>query len=159
MIAVIGTYNSGCAEIEIPIANRAPGGPLAMISPENTYVGLTHAGPGTAAGEPGKFYPTGKRNYARLLAADDYQGASNAMLAKQLGYRRVFVLNDREAYGVGVAAAFRLRRAEAGPDGRRLHVVGSARRTATRTSPRRCRRLARRSCTSGGSSARTARGW
>ena len=100
---VIGTFNSGCAEIEIPIANRAPNGPLAMVSPANTYVGLTHAGPGTAAGEPGKYYPTGKRNYARVVAADDFQGAADATLAQQLKIRKLFVLNDKEAYGAGVA--------------------------------------------------------
>ena len=36
LVAVIGTYSSFCAEVEIPILNRAPGGPLAMISPSNT---------------------------------------------------------------------------------------------------------------------------
>jgi branched-chain amino acid transport system substrate-binding protein len=81
VIGVIGTFNSGCAEIEIPIHNRAPNGPLAQISPANTYVGLTHGGPGTAAGEPNKYYPTGKRNYARVVAADDFQGAADATLA------------------------------------------------------------------------------
>src|SRR5262249_54126754 len=80
--AGVGTVNSGAAEIEIPILNRAPNGPIAMISPANTYVGLTHPGPGTIAGEPGKYYPTGKRNYARVVAADDYQGAADAILAK-----------------------------------------------------------------------------
>ena len=69
MIGVIGTFNSGCAEIEIPILNRAPDGPLGMVSPANTYVGLTHSGPGTAAGEPDKYYPNGKRNYIRMVAA------------------------------------------------------------------------------------------
>jgi len=103
VVGVIGTFNSGCAEIEIPIANRAANGPLAMISPANTYVGLTHSGPGTAAGEPGKYYPTGKRNYARVVAADDFQGAADATLAKQLGVTKLFVLNDKEAYGLGVA--------------------------------------------------------
>ena len=78
-----------------------------MASPANTYVGLTHSGPGTAAGEPDKYYPTGKRNYIRLVAADDYQGASNAMLAQQLGYKSVFILNDKEAYGLGVATDFK----------------------------------------------------
>src|SRR5262249_55445441 len=82
VVGEIGTFNSGCAEIEIPIANRAPNGPLGIISPANTYVGLTHAGPGTAAGEPGKYYPSGTRNYARVVAADDYQGAADATLAK-----------------------------------------------------------------------------
>ena len=104
---VIGTFNSGAAEIEIPILNRAPNGPIAMISPANTYVGLTHGGPGTAAGEPGKYYPTGKRNYARVVAADDYQGAADAILAKSLGIKKVFILNDKEAYGLGVATNFR----------------------------------------------------
>ncbi|HZT92622.1 MAG TPA: branched-chain amino acid ABC transporter substrate-binding protein [Gaiellaceae bacterium] len=105
--AVIGTFNSGCAEIEIPILNRAPNGPIMMISPANTYVGLTHSGPGTVAGEPGKYYPTGKRNYARVVAADDYQGAADALLAKSLGVKKVFILNDKEAYGLGVATNFR----------------------------------------------------
>ena len=45
VVGEIGTFNSGCAEIEIPINNRAPNGPLAQISPANTYVGLTHTGP------------------------------------------------------------------------------------------------------------------
>ena len=104
---VIGTFNSGAAEIEIPILNRAPNGPIAMISPANTYVGLTHGGPGTAAGEPGKYYPTGKRNYARVVAADDYQGAADAILAKSLGIKKIFILNDKEAYGLGVATNFK----------------------------------------------------
>jgi len=105
--AVIGTFNSGAAEIEVPILNRAPNGPIAMVSPANTYVGLTHPGPGTVAGEPGKYYPTGKRNYARVVAADDYQGAADALLAKSLGVKKLFILNDKEAYGLGVATNVR----------------------------------------------------
>ena len=103
LLGVIGTFNSGCAEIIVPILNRAANGPIAMVSPANTYVGLTHPGPGTAAGEPGKYYPTGKRNYARVVAADDYQGAADALLTKSLGIKKVFILNDKEAYGLGVA--------------------------------------------------------
>ncbi len=107
VIGVIGTFNSGAAEIMVPVLNRAPNGPVAMVSPANTYVGLTHPGPGTAAGEPGKYYPTGKRNYARVVAADDYQGAADALLAKSLGVKKVFILNDKEAYGLGVATNFK----------------------------------------------------
>jgi branched-chain amino acid transport system substrate-binding protein len=107
VVGVIGTFNSGAAEIEIPILNRAPNGPVGMISPANTYVGLTHGGPGTSAGEPGKYYPTGKRNYARVVAADDYQGAADAILAKSLGIKKLFLLNDKEAYGLGVATNLR----------------------------------------------------
>ena len=105
VVGVIGPSNSGCTQVELPVANRASNGPLAMISPANTAVGLTHAGPGTAAGEPARYYPTAKRNYVRLLAADDLQGAAGALLAKRLGAGRLFVLNDGEAYGIGVASA------------------------------------------------------
>ncbi|MDP9258617.1 MAG: branched-chain amino acid ABC transporter substrate-binding protein, partial [Actinomycetota bacterium] len=105
LVGVIGTLNSGCAEIEMPIANRAPNGPLAMVSPANTYVGLTHTGPGTAPGEPGVYYPTGRRSYARVVAANDVQGAADATLAYELHVTRLFVLNDKQAYGAGVATS------------------------------------------------------
>jgi branched-chain amino acid transport system substrate-binding protein len=105
--AVIGTFNSGCSEIIVPVLNRAANGPVAMVSPANTYVGLTHPGPGTSAGEPGKYYPTNKRNYARVVAADDFQGAADAILARSLGVKKLFILNDKEAYGLGVATNFK----------------------------------------------------
>jgi branched-chain amino acid transport system substrate-binding protein len=107
VIGVIGTFNSGCAEIIVPILNRAPDGPVAMVSPANTYTGLTASGPGTAPGEPNKYYPTGKRNYARVVAQDQYQGAADAILAQRVGAKNVYVLNDKEAYGLGVASNFR----------------------------------------------------
>jgi branched-chain amino acid transport system substrate-binding protein len=106
VIGVIGTFNSGCAEIEIPVLNKAPNGPVGMISPANTYVGLTHKGPGTAPGEPEKYYPNGKRNYVRIVAADDFQGAADALNAQGLGLKSIYVLNDKEAYGQGVATNF-----------------------------------------------------
>jgi branched-chain amino acid transport system substrate-binding protein len=104
VIGVIGTFNSGCAEIIVPILNRAPNGPVGMVSPANTYTGLTTSGVGTAPGEPRKYYPTGKRNYARVVAQDQFQGAADAMLAKRLGVKSMYILNDKEAYGLGVAS-------------------------------------------------------
>jgi branched-chain amino acid transport system substrate-binding protein len=70
VVGVIGTFNSGCAAVEIPILNQAPGGGVAMISPANTYVCLTEPGPGCAEDEPDRYYPTGTRNYARMVAHD-----------------------------------------------------------------------------------------
>ena len=119
VIGVIGTFNSGCAEIIIPILNRVAGGPLGMVSPANTYVGLTHSGPGTVAGEPQKYYPTGKRNYIRMVAADDFQGAADAQFMQQQGAKKVFILNDKEAYGLGVATDTKNSAAKLG-----LNVVG-----------------------------------
>jgi branched-chain amino acid transport system substrate-binding protein len=104
VIGVIGTFNSGCAKIEVPIANEAS---LAFISPANTAVGLTHTGPGSESGEPEKYYPTGTRNYARVVTSDDVQGQIDAAYMKdKLGVTKVFILDDKDAYGKGVADAF-----------------------------------------------------
>ena len=85
VIGVVGTFNSGCAKLEIPVANRAPDGPLAIVSPANTYPGLTIGGPGTESGEPDNYYPTGERNYARVVWNDQFQGAADAQFAKEHG--------------------------------------------------------------------------
>jgi branched-chain amino acid transport system substrate-binding protein len=106
VLGVIGTFNSGCAKLEIPIANRATGGPLLYISPANTYPGLTISGPGTEPGEPDNYYPTGKRNYARVVWNDQFQGAADAQFAKSQGFKKVYVLTDKETYGLGIATLF-----------------------------------------------------
>ena len=103
VIGVIGTFNSGCAKLVIPIANRES---LAMVSPANTYPGLTEGGPGTEAGEPDNYYPSGTRNYARVVWNDQFQGAANAQYAKELGLKKIFILNDGETYGLGIAQLF-----------------------------------------------------
>jgi branched-chain amino acid transport system substrate-binding protein len=103
VLGLIGTFNSGCAAIIIPVLNQAPGGGLAMLSPANTYVCLTEGGPGCADDEPDKYYPAGTRNYARVVANDAYQGAALAQFMQEQGTTKLFILNDREAYGLGVA--------------------------------------------------------
>jgi branched-chain amino acid transport system substrate-binding protein len=107
VLGMIGAFTSLCSLTELPIVNRAPAGPLAMISFSNTYVGLTHFAPGAAPGEPDRYYPTGTRNYVRIVAPDDIQAAANAILAKQLGVRKAFVVNDDQPYSTGIAAGFR----------------------------------------------------
>ncbi|MEX2612866.1 MAG: branched-chain amino acid ABC transporter substrate-binding protein [Gaiellaceae bacterium] len=108
VVAVIGTFNSGCAAIEIPVLNQAPDGGIAMMSPANTYPCLTVNLPGGCdASEPAKYYPTGSRNYARVAPADDYQGAFIAEFMQKKGIGSVYILNDKEAYGLGVATTVR----------------------------------------------------
>jgi branched-chain amino acid transport system substrate-binding protein len=96
----IGEFNSGASEVSIPITNQAG---LAQVSPANTYVGLTTNLPGSAAGEPQKYYPTGTRNYLRIVPIDSIQAASDLMAMKQAGCTKVAVANDKEAYGAGLA--------------------------------------------------------
>ena len=106
VVGLIGTFNSGCAKLVIPVLNRAPDGPLAMVSPANTYPGLTISGPGTESGEPDNYYPTGERNYARVVWNDQFQGAADAQFAKSIGLKKVYVLTDKETYGNGIATLF-----------------------------------------------------
>ena len=106
LLGVVGTFNSGCAKLVIPVLNRAKDGPVAMVSPSNTYPGLTLAGPGTESGEPDNYYPTGKRNYARVVWTDQFQGAANGLFAKEKGFKKVYVLTDKETYGNGIANLF-----------------------------------------------------
>jgi branched-chain amino acid transport system substrate-binding protein len=113
VIGVAGTFNSGCAKIIVPILNRAH---VAMVSPANTNPGLTKK---WDAGEPNKYYPTGTRNYARVVATDDIQGPADAMWSKSLGVKKVFVLNDKQTYGFGVATTYRAAAKKLG-----LNVVG-----------------------------------
>jgi len=108
LIAVIGAYNSGCSSAAIPIANAAPDGPLAMLSPSNNYLGLTRRAPGAPRGELARLYPTGARSYLRVYPPDDAVAAALAELAQQLELKRVFVLEDRlnDTYSYPMAELF-----------------------------------------------------
>jgi branched-chain amino acid transport system substrate-binding protein len=99
VIGVVGPLVSGCAMLEIPILNRAPGGPVPIVSPSTTYVGLTRRVRSGESNQPGVFYPTGQRNYARVLPADDVQAAADAIVARRLGVKRVYALDDGEPIG------------------------------------------------------------
>ncbi len=110
VMVYIGTYNSGAAKVAIPKLNKEN---LVMISPANTWPGLTKPGKGEA-GEPEKYYPNGARNYTRVVPADDMQGPVGADWAKKLGVKKVFIIDDREVYGKGIADLFQARAEEIG---------------------------------------------
>ena len=98
LVAVIGTYSSFCAEVEIPILNRAPGGPVAMISPSNTGSGLTRGGAarggqGSAAG----LLPDRGPELHACAPREDLQGVAHAMLAKRLGLEVGLLCSTRDA--------------------------------------------------------------
>ncbi|MDQ3935126.1 MAG: branched-chain amino acid ABC transporter substrate-binding protein [Actinomycetota bacterium] len=99
-IAYMGEFNSGATAISLPILNEAG---IPQVSPANTAVGLTTNEPGAEKGEPDKYYPTGKRTYARTPPRDTIQGAALATIMKEDGCTKVYILNDKEVYGAGVA--------------------------------------------------------
>jgi branched-chain amino acid transport system substrate-binding protein len=117
-IAYLGEFNSGATAVSLPILNE---GGIAQVSPSNTYVGLTR-GEGGCCGDPSRWYPTGQRTYARVIPADRVQAAAIARYMQVLGVRRVFVVDDGEVYGHGLARMVQRRLGH-----RRIVAVGRAR--------------------------------
>ena len=101
IVGWIGPFNSGCAAVEIPILNQAG---LGMVSPAATALGLTK--PSSDPSEPEKYYPTGERNFTRTIVADDKQGRAGAVWMRDLGVKSVYILDDQETYGKGIADQF-----------------------------------------------------
>ncbi len=112
-IAYLGEFNSGASAVSIPILNET-GVPQNGLT--NTAVGLTTDAPGSTPGEPAKYYPTGKRNYVRIVPKDDIQGGALVSMMKQDACSNVFMLNDKEVFGAGLARNIELIAKEQGLD-------------------------------------------
>jgi len=111
-VAVMGTFNSGCAKLEAPVLNQDTKGPMLMVSHANTNPGLTKT---WDPGEPAKYFPSSKRSYARVVTTDDIQGPAAAQFAaKDLKVTKCFVIDDTETYGKGVADTFAAEAAKQG---------------------------------------------
>jgi branched-chain amino acid transport system substrate-binding protein len=102
-IGYIGEFNSYASAVSIPILNRAG---IAQVSPSNTFVGITSNAPGRHAGEPGKYYPTGRRTYARILPNDSVQAAALVTAARRHGCASVHVFNSGTTYSHGLSTTF-----------------------------------------------------
>jgi branched-chain amino acid transport system substrate-binding protein len=99
-IAYLGEFDSGATANSLPILNKAG---ILQVSPTNTAVGLTTDEPGAAKGEPDRFYPTTKRTYGRIVPRDAVQGAVLAKAMEQDRCRKVFIVDDEQVYGQGLA--------------------------------------------------------
>jgi branched-chain amino acid transport system substrate-binding protein len=100
VVGVVGPYDSQCAAIMIPIANRAS---LALVSPSATGVGLTRRDPVAPGGSLERLYPSGSRNFARVISNDAAQAPAAVDLVRELGLRRLAVLDDGAPPGLPLA--------------------------------------------------------
>lgn len=99
VLAMIGPFNSNVAKSEIPLTNDAG---LAQISPSNTNDGLT-------VGDDAKKLRTAHPDtnaYFRVCTKDSRQGAALAQFAQKLGWKKIFIIDDNETYGKGLADTF-----------------------------------------------------
>ena len=86
ILAVVGTLNSGVA---IPSSEALKAARVAMVSPANTANQVTDRG---------------LANMNRIVARDDAQGPAGAnFIQGTLKAKKVYVLNDKTAYGEGLA--------------------------------------------------------
>ncbi|MBE3560054.1 MAG: branched-chain amino acid ABC transporter substrate-binding protein [Ktedonobacteraceae bacterium] len=109
VVGIVGPFNSNVAQAEMPVANQAP---IAMISPANTNDCLTTS-TDDCSGANNKlptYRPTGKVTYFRLATLDKYQGGSLADFGyTKKGWKKVYIVDDGETYGVGLANNFEKR--------------------------------------------------
>ncbi len=104
VVAYLGAAATDQARVSIPLLNEAD---IAQVSPSATWPGLTK--PGYGPGEPGIYYPTGRRNFFRTVPSDDAQGVAAARWVSQLGIQTVYVVDNDTAYGRGIAGIFEAR--------------------------------------------------
>jgi len=100
VIGVVGPFNSGVAEAEIPISNGAG---LLQCSPANTANAVTQP----PEGDQYRSAHPDKIAYIRTATPDSIQGPSAAdYLYKDLGKTSVYIIDDTETFGVGVGKSF-----------------------------------------------------
>jgi branched-chain amino acid transport system substrate-binding protein len=98
-IAYLGDFNSGATAVSLPLINGAG---VLQVSPASPYVGLTSA---LDAGqdEPERFYPSGRRTFARLTPGDPAESRAQLALMKSLGVHSAYVLDDQNPFAVPLA--------------------------------------------------------
>ena len=107
VLGIVGTLNSPCSVAALPVLNGGPESPPAMVSPLNSYLGLTRPASGAPPNELESLYPDGERNFARVYPADDHQAAALASVAEGVGAERVLALDDGDVlYGGSLADRF-----------------------------------------------------
>ncbi len=99
IVALVGHLNSGVA---IPSSKVYEQYGLAMVSPANTAVDVTERG---------------LKTVNRIVARDDLQGPAGAKYAiNELGAKKIFIIQDKTAYGSGLADAFKAAAEKAGAE-------------------------------------------
>jgi branched-chain amino acid transport system substrate-binding protein len=103
-IGYVGEFNSGASAITIPILNGAG---ILQVSPANTAIPLTQVNSGFP-GAPQKYYPSlasNGRTYGRVVPVDSYQANADLEVMKGLGIKKLYILDDTQVYGLGIAKA------------------------------------------------------
>ena len=99
VLAVVGPYNSNVARAEIPVTNAAS---LAQIGPSVVADNLTL---GPEATQLRRANPS-LNTFFRVCTTDSRQGSALAQFARSLGFKRAYIIDDNETYGLDLADRF-----------------------------------------------------
>jgi branched-chain amino acid transport system substrate-binding protein len=124
-VAYLGTTTSDQARAVMALLNTAQ---MTEVAATTTWPGLTK--PGFGAGEPGIYYPTGRRHFFRLVPSDEVQGLVATRWVHQLGAKSVYIVSDGSAYSEGLAGIF-----EANAADESLQVLGHERFDPDKSQP------------------------
>jgi branched-chain amino acid transport system substrate-binding protein len=94
-IAYLGELAYGASAVSVPITNDAS---LLQVSPMDSLTSLTQSPIGRPRAGPERYYPTGKRSFARLVPNDDLLAEKLLELAGEGGAQRMAVLFDSDIY-------------------------------------------------------------
>lgn len=94
-IAYIGDLDSGATAVSVPITNEAG---VLQVSPLSGYTGLTRR---SDKGEPAKYYPSGRRTFARLVPNGAVEARALGSWLRDLGIANVAIVTDGRQDGLG----------------------------------------------------------
>ncbi len=90
-VAYIGDYDSNATWISLTLNNQND---ILQLSPGSSYIGFTDPNAVDLVGDPGVFYPYGKRTFARLVPSDAAEAAATVSWLRSLRVRRLDLLAD-----------------------------------------------------------------
>jgi branched-chain amino acid transport system substrate-binding protein len=110
-IVYLGESDAGASAMSIPLTNEVG---LLQISPTETPSGFTRH-EGGAKDEPDRYYPSGKRTFARVVPADNVQATALASYQRDQGCRTTAVVSDGGLFGRGLVSQFAIASKAKGP--------------------------------------------
>jgi branched-chain amino acid transport system substrate-binding protein len=110
-IVYLGESDAGSSATSIPLTNEVG---VLQISPTDTPAAFTRH-EGAAADEPNRYYPSGKRTFARVVPADHVQAAALTTYQREQGCTSTFAVSDGGTFGDGLVSQVAIASKSQGP--------------------------------------------
>ncbi len=124
-VAYIGDFDSAATALSLETLSQSG---ILQVSPWSPYVGFTDVNPADGTGDPARYYPTNRNNFARLVPSDLAEAQAIVTYMSSLGVARLYVLGDLSVFDSAIAQLVANDAPTAG-----ITVVGLAQRIDTQT--------------------------